>query len=413
MLASKLLQTSTSKLPENLFFQSMSAGVSVGVPSVAYNSVGNNIVSCFAWSNNIYAYAIKVDGSLLWQKVITASNSASNPQITVNSSGIIFVAYNIATTPSSIEVVRLSGGGSYVGSTRLSDSVALPLSTDFTACFISDTSGNVYFTCNISTTTRKAALIKLDSSGGFLWGVQISDTVAIDPQNISIETSGNLLFPVFKTTSGARRFIYRVSPSGSIVAAYGLFITSTGNGRIISSPDGGIFLAGYNDATTSGVIKYSSTFTSPTSIAASSSSDTGMTVDIVGDKIVYSVPNNVITIVKTDLSTLVRKSTSSSTVSHINSRVLNANGSLALSGTAQSTGAYNDAFLSRLDLNNINGNYGSLKFTIANVTTTLTTLTPPSSDTVTSTASSYTPTVSSSSPSVSNSSLTPQLFLKV
>lgn len=413
MLANKLLQTSLSKLPENLFFQSMSAGASVGVPSVAYHSIGNNIVSCFAWSNSIYVYAIKVDGSLLWQKIITASNDASNPQITVNSSGIIFVAYNIATTPSSIEVVRLAGDGSYVGSTRLSDSVALPLSPDSTACFISDTSGNVYFTCNISTATRNAALIKLDSSGGFLWGVQISDTVATDPQNISIETSGNLLFPVFKTTSGARRFIYRVSPSGSIVASYGLSITSALNGRIISSPDGGIFLAGYNAVSITGVIKYSSTFTSPSSIGASSSSSTSTAVEVIGDRIMYCTLDNILTIAKVDLSAMIRKSTASSTVSHSNRKALNANGKVAISGNAQTTGAYNDAFVSRIDLDNMNGNYGSSKFTITDVTTTLTTLTPPTSSTVTSTASSYTPTVSSSSPSVSNSSLTPQLFLKV
>ena len=413
MLANKLLQTSLSKLPENLFFQSMSAGANIDTDT-AYDSTTGNIVSCLSYLNNTYVYAVKASGELSWQKIIVSTNNTSVPRITVNSSGDVFVAYTLATTPTSVEIVRLSSSGTYVSSVRVSDSVNLATAIERSKNFISDMSGNTYLTCTISTSPARAALFKFSSSGSLVWGLQAYDSVAVSPLNISIESSGDLLFTVFKTTSGARNFIYRVNPSSSIVGSYGLSITSGSNGRVVPYSDGSVYLVGYNNSGAGiGFVKYNSSFTSPIYQRLSTLNTTTTAVSVIGDKIVFSTAANQIAIANTDLSTISLKSSASSVVTHTQRQLLSANGKMLLSGVARTTGAYNDAFVSRLDLSNINGDYGVSKFTIADTASTWTSGTPPSSDTVTSTAGSYTPTASSSSPSVSNSSLTPQLFLKV
>ena len=409
MLANSLLRSS-KQASDKLFFNTISAGVAVSAPICAYNPTNKNAIYATLYLNKVYVYAVNTKGEIVWQKVITSAFNSTANGVTVNSLGTIFVFIRIASTPTSLNVVRLDSSGGFLGASNITDTVDIS-----TGVASADASGNVYMPIPISSAATKVGVLKFTSSGVLQWARQVSDSVSLDRVGLSIEASGSVLVNARRTASGQRTFIHRLNSSGTQTGSVG-FSPSTEAHHVVATSDGGFILVGGTSASASrGFTKYNSSFSSTSSFASSLYTGTAFTsANMVDGKVVAVVSNtDQYVVASQDLSSIFVRSTSSSTYTHSPFSVTDINGKMLLSGTAQSTGAYNNAMGSRIDLNNDLGNYGTSAFNISSVASTWVPVTAPATETVTSTVSNYSPTVTSVTPTVADSSHTAQIFLKV
>lgn len=408
MLTNSLLRSSKQS-SDKLFFNTISAGEAMTPGAPAYNQSTKNLIYCSVYLSNVYVYAVKPNGEIAWQKVITSSSNSTGVSACVNSAGTIFLVINVSTTVASFDVVRLSSSGSFLGAVRVSDTSAITAVSS-----VSDNSGNIYITANVFTTVNKAAVLKIDSSGSLSWARQITDTVTINTVSVVIESSGTLLANVRRTTSGQRTFIHRIDSFGTQITSFGCSPSSESH-FVLPAADGGVVLVGTASGTARGFTKYNSSFALVSCFTSSVYNGSAFfSASVVDGKFIaissgldnYAVANQ-------DLSSIYVRSTASSTYSHIPRFANDIGGKMLLSGTAQSTGAYNNFMGSRIDLNSDIGNYGSSAFNIASSASTWVTATAPTTQTVTSTVSTYSPTVTTVTPTVADSSHTNQIFLKV
>lgn len=409
MLANSLLRSSKQS-SDKLFFNTISAGAAMGTPSCAYNHINKNVIYTAIYLNNAYVYAVNTKGEIVWQKVITSTFNSTSAIVSVNTTGTIFVLVRIASTPASLNVVRLDSSGAFLGASNITDTVDISPGRP-----VANASGDIYVPISVTTTPTKMGVLKLNSSGVLQWGRQITDTVNIDLVGISIEASGSILVNARRNTSGQRTFIHRLDSSGTQTGSVG-FSPSTEAHHVVATSDGGFILVGGTSAsTTRGFTRYNSSFSSVSSFSSSLYNGTAFTsANTVDGKVVAVVFNlDQYVVASQDLSSIYVRSTTSSTYTHSPFSVTDINGKMLLSGTAQSTGAYNNAMGSRIDLSNDLGNYGTSAFNISSVASTWVTATAPTTQTVTSTVSNYNPTVTSVTPTVANSSHTAQIFLKV
>lgn len=409
MLANSLIRSSKQS-SDKLFFNTISAGAAMGSPSCAYNPTNKNAIYATLYLNNVYVYAVNTKGEIVWQKVITSAFNSTSSLVSVNSLGTIFVFIRLATTPTSLNVVRLDSSGGFLGASNIADTVDI-----LAGRIVANASGDIYAPIFVTTTPTKMGVLKLNSSGVLQWARQIADTVNLDLVGISVEASGSILVNARRTTSGQRTFIHRLDSSGTQTGSVG-FSPSTEAHHVVATADGGFVLVGGTSASTArGFTRYNSSFSSVSSFSSSLYNGTAFTsANMVDGKVVAVVFNlDQYIVASQDLSSIHVRSTSSSTYTHSPFSVTDINGKMLLSGTAQSTGAYNSAMGSRIDLSNDLGSYGTSAFNISSVASTWVTATAPTTQTVTSTVSTYSPTVTTVTPTVADSSHTNQIFLKV
>ena len=166
------------------------------------------------WGNGAIVVKMNTSGSVLWQKYLTSSNTATGTKSCTDSSGNVYVAGYYTESSTLAFLAKFDTNGNLLWQRSVANPAWSAYGTD---CCL-DPSGNVYLSGYTNVTGGSAAfLVKYDSAGTALWqrsftqsGVYLSATgITADSEGVFVTgAAGSVGFTIKVPSGGAKTGTY-------------------------------------------------------------------------------------------------------------------------------------------------------------------------------------------------------------
>ena len=171
----------------------LSGGVNTQALAAHANATHYALACAQATSPNKGVVALLTrDGTLQWQRAISAAVNVTPYAVKIDMSGNVFVLCNVSDATANVVLLKYNSSGTLQWQRKVSSANAVRLAGAAQQCLQVASDGSVYVYVRKFSTPAEAALLKYNSSGTLQWQRKWADANANSPIGFTIDSSGNL-----------------------------------------------------------------------------------------------------------------------------------------------------------------------------------------------------------------------------